>query len=132
MKKTQFSTDIINHAIDGIDSLIQSDREVYASDLHHELFNVDYFIIGYYQAEKWISENYGSPFKAIDRIKQYELDNFGKEYTDLTDSEKVANMIAYIEGEELLNESSTLNHLWNHRLTVEDLKEIKKELTDLI
>lgn len=129
MKNTQFSTDIVEHAIDGLDCLIQSDREIDGSDLHHELFNVDYFIIGYYQAEKWISENYGSAFKAIDRIKEYELSNFGEQYTDLTDSEKVANMIAYIEGEELLSNLESTYNIWCEHLTVDDLKEIRNELT---
>ena len=32
-------------------------------------FNEDYFIIGYYQAEKWLDEN-GGVFNAIESIKE--------------------------------------------------------------
>ena len=71
------------------------------TDLHHKLFNEDYFIIGYYEAEKFLEEN-GGVFNAIGVIKEYEKDNFGEVTTDFSSSEKVVNMFAYIIGEELI------------------------------
>ena len=69
--------------------------------------NEDYFIIGYYEAEKWLKKD--SIFNAIDKIKEYEQFNFGQVTTDLSSSESVANMLAYILGEEILFENDTYN-----------------------
>ena len=77
----------------GIDCLID--------DLHHELCNTDYFIIGTYKASQWLGDN---AFEAIEKIKEWELCNIGEVTTDFSDPEKVANMLAYIVGEELLAE----------------------------
>ena len=71
-------------------------------DLHYEVFNTDYFIIGYYPAEQWLKENFGSVFQAIDIVKEYELENFGEFNTDIN-SEAIANMLSYICGEEVVN-----------------------------
>jgi len=75
------------------------------SNLHHYLLNESYFIIGYYQAEQWLKKD--SIFNAIEIIKNYENDNFGQVSTDLSSSESVANMLAYILGEEILFENNT-------------------------
>ena len=70
-------------------------------ELHNEIFNTDYFIIGYYQAEEWLKNNIGV-FNAIGIIKDYEMDQFGELYTDISSSEKVVNMFVYIIGEEVI------------------------------
>jgi hypothetical protein len=41
-------------------------------------------------------------FDVINFIKDYEQDNFGEVYTDLSEPEKVVNMYAYIIGEEII------------------------------
>ena len=83
------------------DGQFNLDQDIY--DIHNEVFNTDYFIIGYYNAEKWLNDNYGI-FAAIDRIKEYEEDNFGEVFTDLSSSENVVNMLVYILGEEIIEE----------------------------
>ena len=70
-------------------------------ELHHEIFNTDYYIIGTYKAKKWLGDY---AFDVIGFIKEYEQDNFGECYTDLSNVEKVVNMYVYIIGEELVNE----------------------------
>ena len=70
-------------------------------DIHHYAFNEDYYIIGYYQAEQWLSDHV---FEVIGIIQDYEDMHFGESYTDLGNSEKVVNMYAYIVGEEVVNE----------------------------
>lgn len=119
---------IIEHALCGIENITED--SVYGCDLHHYLFNQDYFIIGYYHAEKWINE-VGGAFKVIREIQEYENFNFGQVSTDLSCSEKVANMYAYILGEQLLNDLETLREKWDDRLTLEDLKAISDELKEL-
>lgn len=69
------------------------------SELHHHAFNQDYYIIGTYKAEQWLGS---MAFEVIGFIKDYEQDNFGEVYTDLSDPEKVVNMFTYLIGEELV------------------------------
>ena len=70
-------------------------------DLHHWAFNMDYYIIGTYQAKQWLGD---MAFDVIGFIKQYEEDNFGEVYTDLSNPEKVVNMYVYIIGEEIVSD----------------------------
>ena len=70
-------------------------------DLHNEIFNTDYYIIGRQQAAEWLS---GNVFEIIEFITEYELDNFGEVSTDLSEPEKVVNMYVYIIGEEIVSE----------------------------
>ena len=75
--------------------------EEIGEDLHHECFNTDYYIIGTYKAEQWLSNQV---FNVINIIKEYEEFNFGEVYTDLSDPEKVVNMYVYILGEHIVSE----------------------------
>ena len=74
----------------------------YYSDLHHEVFNTDYYIIGTHQAKEALKEY--DVFEAIEKVQTYEKYNFGKIYTDLSNPEKLVNMLYYIIGEEVLYE----------------------------
>lgn len=77
------------------------DRYGDLTELHFKLFNSDYYIIGYYQANKFINDNFNDAFNAIDIVKDYELNHFGEFTTDIN-SESISNMLAYIIGEELI------------------------------
>ena len=70
-------------------------------ELHHHAFNMDYYIIGTYQAKQWLGDRV---FEVIDIIKEYEQDNFGEVTTDLSDPERVVNMYTYIIGEQVVSE----------------------------
>lgn len=129
MKTKTINSKILNHAIDGLANI--SADNTYGCDLHNKLFNEDYFIIGYYQAEEFLKACEDGIFGAIEIIKEYEQSNFGEVSTDFSSSEKVANMYAYIKGEELLSESKTLKDNWDNYLTAKDIKAIKKELKGL-
>jgi len=95
-------------------------------DLHNELYNTNYYVCSRYDAEQELNK-YGV-FDAIGKIQEYEQDNFGQVITDLTDPEKVLNMLAYIIGEEMLNESAILPALWDDELTTENVQYIITEL----
>ena len=75
-------------------------------DLHHHAFNSDYYIIGNYQAKKWLGD---MAFDVIEHIREYEHFNFGEVNTDFSSPEKVVNMYVYIIGEEIV--SDYLNQL---------------------
>ena len=64
------------------------------------------YLYGYNDCEIWLR---GHVFECIGIIKDYEQDNFGEVYTDLTNSEKVVNMYVYIIGEKLLYEDNILD-----------------------
>ena len=74
----------------------------YYCDLHNEVFNTDYYIIGTYKAKEALREY--DVIDALEKVWAYEKDNFGEVYTDLSDPEKLVNMLYYIIGEEVLNE----------------------------
>ena len=99
--------DVKDYIIDQLASDVGLDQHI--SDLHHYLLNEDYFIIGYYQAEQWLKKDNGSIFEAIETIREYEDSLFGRVTTDLSSSENVANMLAYILGEEILYNNKTYN-----------------------
>jgi len=103
----------------------------YACEVHHEIFNTDYYIIGTYKAEQWLIAN-GGVFNAIEVIQDYEKSNFGEVSTDLSQPERVCNMFTYILGEEVLNESEVLSDKWNERLTDEDINDLLKEFEAMI
>jgi len=75
--------------------------ENHEDDLHHEIFNNDYYIIGRYKAKQWLSDNV---FEIIEIIKKYEQDNFGQVNTDFSEPEHVVNMYTYIIGEEIVSD----------------------------
>jgi len=104
----------------------------YYCDLHNEVFNTDYYIIGTYQAKEALEEY--DVFEAIERVQTYEKENFGELYTDLSDPEKVINMLFYIIGEEVLWEmlehSETLNENWNQEADEETNAKILEELEE--
>ena len=120
--------ELVQHAIDYLNDINPS---CYGCDLHNEIFNSDYYIIGRYQAEQWLVKHIGV-FNAIDEIKYYEENNFGEVNTDLSESEKVVNMLVYIIGEEILGESDTLRDNWDTRLNDEAIEGIINDLTELL
>ena len=118
----QLKEDVKEYIIDQLQDDVGLDQNI--NDLHHYLLNEDYFIIGYYQAEQWLKKD--SIFNAIEKIKDYEQSNFGEVSTDLSNSENVANMLAYILGEEILFNNDTYNLFT--RFHNEYLTEDKKNL----
>jgi hypothetical protein len=94
-------------------------------DLHHEVYNTDYFIIGTYQAKEWMGNE---AFNIIGLIKDYEQDNFGEVSTDLSCPERVVNMYAYIIGEEVVRDF--IDNEWDAEEHEEELEEEQPELVE--
>jgi hypothetical protein len=100
--------EIIDFAKDRIQEIYDWDQDkvtldsVY--DLHHEIFNTDYYIVGRYQAKEWLGAD---AFDCIYDIQEYENCHFGQVTTDLSEPEKVVNMYVYIVGEEILEDVVT-------------------------
>ena len=89
-------------------------KDIYCDDLHNMIFNTDYFIIGTYKAKKWLGDNL---LEVISYIREYEKNyfDFMETSTDFSCTESISNMISYILGEEIFQESKIFNCL-NGRL----------------
>ena len=102
----------------------------YYCDLHHEVFNTDYYIIGTYEAKEALREY--DVFEAIEKVQTYEEENFGEIYTDLSNPEKLVNMLYYIIGEEVLYEMmdgiDEFHDNWNNKATDETNDVILKKV----
>ena len=115
------------------EAIIEALRDGYSGyycDLHNEVFNTGYYIIGIYKAKEALREY--DVFEAIEKVQEYEKDTFGEIITDLSDPEKLVNMLFYIIGEEVLYEMmdgiKTWDENWNNIATDETNKEILEHL----
>lgn len=122
---------IIEHAIDGMSDKISEGQ--YKDDLHHVLFNEDYFIIGYFQASEFLKEVDVDPFEAIAYVIEQEIELFGENQLTADDmnSERIVNLFAYFKGQELLYDLESLDNA-NEMLTKKDIKAILKELNEML
>lgn len=87
----------------------------YYCDLHNEVFNTNYYIIGRKEAKDALEEY--DVFDAIELVQNYEKEQFGEQFTDLSDPEKLINMVYYVIGDEVMAEvcekSKTIDDKWN-------------------
>ena len=118
-------------ARDAIIEILQDDYSGYYCDLLGEAFG-GYYIIGRYQAKQALKQY--DVFDAIGKVQAYERENFGEVYTDLSDPEKLVNMLYYIIGEEVLIEMmdgvDVWHENWNNRATDEINAEILKAIEE--
>lgn len=95
----------------------------YICDLHNDVFNTDYYIIGTYAAEQCL-ESLGV-FDVIRTVQEYEDAQFGERYTDYADPEKLANMLYYVVGDQVISDMlndadyDELSDAWNDVITDE-------------
>lgn len=104
-----------------IEALTDEEYSGYYCDLHNELFNMETKYD--YRSEAEDDLNIFGVFTAIGAVVKYEQDNFGVVNTDLSDPCKIANMIWYIVGEEVLYDlfdgCELWNEVWNDEATEE-------------
>ena len=99
MTKQYKYDEIKSHFEDYINDMTKEEIKENIDDLHHDIFNTDYYIIGRYEAKKWLGDQV---FDIIETIREYEEFNFGEVNTDFSEPEKVVNMYVYIVGEEIV------------------------------
>tara|TARA_R110001632_G_scaffold225657_1_gene358806 strand:- start:1136 stop:1498 length:363 start_codon:yes stop_codon:yes gene_type:complete len=116
---------LINDIKEHVSYRLENSVGVSGDELHFHLCNTDLYIVGTFKAKQWLGDH---AFDAIKKIVEYEQENFGELHTDVSDPEKVANMLAYIVGDEILQGSETLNSAWEDGLTINQLKLIKSEI----
>ena len=114
MLHNQKHEEMKREAIEAIIECLENGYSGYYCDLHNEVFNTDYYIVGTYLAKLTLKEY--DVFEAIDLVRTYEKDNFCEGYTDCSDPEKLINMVYYIIGEEVISEMYEINEFnenWN-------------------
>lgn len=102
MLHNQKHEEMKREAIEAIIECLENGYSGYYCDLHNEVFNTDYYIVGTYLARLTLKEY--DVFEAIDLVQKYEKDNFGEVYTNLSDPEKLINMVYYIIGDEVIGD----------------------------
>ena len=105
--KESIKTELTEHLNDTIQDniTIHENSIVYdRRDLHHKAFNEDYYIIGYYNAEKWLKKHDLNTFEAIGICNDFEMEHFGEIQTTFDNSEKLVNHLVYWLGLEICNE----------------------------
>ena len=124
--------DMKEQAIADIIEALENGYSGYYCDLHNEVFNTDYYIIGIYQAKEALREY--DVFEAIDLVQTYEKEQFGEIYTDLSNPEKLVNMLYYIIGDEVIcemNEIEAFNDNWNEQADEETNEKIIEALKSM-
>ena len=123
--------DMKEQAIADIIEALENGYSGYYCDLHNEVFNTDYYIIGTYQAKEALKEY--DVFEAIELVQNYEKEQFGEIYTDLSNPEKLINMVYYIIGDEVIGEMydiEAFNDNWNEQANEETNGKIIKALKE--
>lgn len=123
-------------AIAAIIETLENGYSGYYCDLHNEVFNTDYYIIGTYKAKEALREY--DVFEAIELVQTYEKEQFGEVYTDLSNPEKLINMVYYIIGDEVIGEMYQIeafeenwNELSDDETNAEIVEEMKKSMFSL-
>jgi hypothetical protein len=118
-------------AIEDIIEELENGFDGYYCDLHNEVFNTDYYIIGTYEAKEALREY--DVFDAIELVQGYEKEQFGEVYTELHNPEKLINMVYYIIGDEVIGEMyeiEAFNDNWNNVADEETNAIIVKEMKE--
>lgn len=99
-------TQMKEEAIEAIIEALEDGYYGYYCDLHNLVFNTDWYIIGTYEAKEALKEY--DVFDAIELVKDYEEFNFGEVITDLSNPEKLINMVYYVIGNEVIGEMNDI------------------------
>ena len=97
MKKYFTREELLETIIDHL-----QDYHGYYEELHHEVFNTRVYIEGKRKAEQALEE-YGI-YTAVGKVCLYEKNNFGEVYTNLLNPVKIAYMLWYVLGFEIMLE----------------------------
>ena len=106
-------------------------------NVFNDLFNSNYWIIGTFEASQELNNFDGyehgtaldGVFGAIEFVKNYEQQEFGEvQADDISDPEKLSNLVAYIMGENTFNEILDKTGLdMDDMASRKNLEKIKKE-----
>lgn len=119
-------------AIEAIIEALENEYSGYYCDLHNEVFNTDYYIIGIYEAKEALREY--DVFDAVELVQDYEEEQFGRVESELSDPEHLINMVWYIIGDEIICEMYNIEVFednWNEEATEENNAIIIKAMKEM-
>lgn len=119
-------------AIEAIIEALEDGYSGYYCDLHNEVFNTDYYIIGIYEAKEALREY--DVFDAVELVQDYEEEQFGRVESELSDPEHLINMVWYIIGDEIICEMYNIEVFednWNEEATEENNAIIIKAMKEM-
>ena len=102
-------------AIEAIIEALEDGYSGYYCDLHNEVFNTNWYIVGTYEAKEALNEY--DVFEAIELVQEFEEFHFGEVNTDLSNPEKLINMVYYIVGDGVICEMNDIEEFsdnWNN------------------
>lgn len=79
-----------------------SDSPIDESEIHHQAFNSNYYIVGVYKAREALLEF--DVFEAIEIVQEWEMSTFGEKHEDVSNPERLANILWYVLGDKYLRE----------------------------
>ena len=138
----EFNTKTILETIAEYVAEHSDEEDISLLDIHdYASFNSDPWIKGKYRASEALKDfneqdqlykttNLDGVFGAIEYIQDYEIHQYGEVLTNLLNPEKVASMVAFINGEQIINElSDKLNLNLFDELTEQQLKQLSSVKT---
>ena len=118
--------------IEDIIEVLENGYSGYYEDLHNEVFNTDYYIIGSYKAAEALTNSDYGIFGALEIIKEYYSEVGLGEFKDYNNSESVANMLYYILGEKFMGKNHGIFGNKFGVATEEENAEMVLELEELL
>ena len=138
----EFNTKTILETIAEYVAEHSDEEDISLLDIHdYASFNSDPWIKGKYRASEALKDfneqdqlykttNLDGVFGAIEYVQFYEIHQYGEVLTNLLNPEKVASMVAFINGEQIINElSDKLNLNLFDELTEQQLKQLSSVKT---
>lgn len=121
-------------AVNDVIECLENGYSGYYCDLHNEVFNTNYYIIGTHEAKEALKQY--DVFDAIEKVQEYENNQFGYVDTDVSDPEKLANMLYYIIGDEVINidmvDIEEFHNNWNNLADKETNAKIVEQLKEIL
>ena len=90
-----YSNEIKKEIIPGIIDYIESNgiENEYLCDIAHNVYNMDYYLLGFYQCKEWIKEYFDDMLTVIEYWEEETGDDYAKYITK--DIEKLVSLIVY-------------------------------------
>lgn len=104
--KTSIKEELKSHILSVInDGILTNENK---DEWHFYAFNETEYMIGYHACSQWLKKHGLGELEAAAICTEYEIEHFGKS-TVYENSESVVNMLAYIYGDDILNEIDAEN-----------------------
>jgi hypothetical protein len=119
-------------AIKAIIWALECDYDGYYCDLHNKVFNENWYTCMTDKAKAALNEY--DVFKAIELVRDYEEDNFGRVTTDLANPVELLSMVWYIIGDEVIcdmNAIEVFDSNWDNRADEETNKIILDAMKEM-